>query len=150
MATDAMAGPYSDRAVAADQFIIPNREVLLTRLPLHRPELKAVKDALDTGDVEADSHAFIAHFRTREMASCLLTDWDATPRDPEFRDSIAEDFFAGVCHDGYNVYEIAETGIDWHECPLACLTRFPIFPPGHGWKSEQLVLSMPIGRVITR
>lgn len=112
---------------AAEEFVIPSRRAFLEALDLEQPELAAVKAALDAGNVEAATAAFAAHFRQREYDSPLLRDWGQTPRDPSYRSQTADDCLGGILPDGYNVYEVPETGIDWYDCPLFCLPRFPVF-----------------------
>lgn len=112
----------------AEEFVIPDRESFLRTLDLERPELADVKAALGRGDVEEAGRAFAQHFRTRDRSSPLLTDWDSVPRDPDFVDPIAEDCLRGRLYDGYNYYDVPTDGIDWYDCPLFCLPRFPVFP----------------------
>ena len=113
---------------SAEEFVIPDREGFLRTLALERPALADVKVALDRGDVAGAGGAFAQHFRTRDLSSPLLTDWDSVPRAPSFTDPIAEDCLNGRLYDGYNYYDIPAEGIDWFDCPLFCLPRFPIFP----------------------
>ena len=113
---------------AAEGFIIADRRALLSALDLSRPGLAGVKAALEAGDVAKASRTFMRYYREREIASPLL---DALKRDTsDIQDSIerAEGYLQGHLDDGYNVYDVPESGVDWHECPLSCLTRFPIFP----------------------
>ncbi|MBI2441660.1 MAG: alginate lyase family protein [Lentisphaerae bacterium] len=119
----------SDHSPATKSFIIPDRTALLQELDLTRPALAPVKDALDHGDVAAAENAFIAHLRTRPLHSHGWSyDWNTLPRDSAFRSSLAEECLKGRLSDGYNTYDVPASGIDWYECPLACLTRFGIFP----------------------
>ncbi|MBI3987891.1 MAG: alginate lyase family protein, partial [Lentisphaerae bacterium] len=115
--------------VKAEDFIIPDRGTFLETLDFSRPGLGPVREALDRGDIEAAGRAFMRHFRARDMTSPLLVDWSRIPRDPSRVTKATEGILDGHLQDGYNVYEVPPTGIDWHEAPLACLTRFGIFPP---------------------
>ncbi|MBI2190933.1 MAG: alginate lyase family protein [Planctomycetes bacterium] len=88
-----------------------------------------MKQALDRGDVAAASREFVRHFRGKEIVSAVLQDWPKIPRNPGHRDELtqhAERALEGHLHDGYTVYDVPSTGVDWHEAPLSCLTRFPI------------------------
>lgn len=122
------AVPSAPPRPTAEAFVIPDRAEFLRSLDLSRPELRPVREALDRGDVDAAGRAYIAHFRTRDMKSPLLTDWPATPRKADFHNAIADDCLRGRIADGYNVYDAPAGGIDWYDCPLFCLPRFPIFP----------------------
>ncbi|MCX5659797.1 MAG: alginate lyase family protein [Planctomycetota bacterium] len=119
--------PAPPRPVVSD-FVIPTRAEFLRTLDLTAPALQSTRDALNRGDVDAAGRAFIAHFRRRPMESPLLPDWSATPRDPARKNKIADDCLRGKLWDGYNVYDIPASGIDWYDCPLFCLPRFPVFP----------------------
>ncbi len=123
------ATPRSCGDVKAEDFIFPDREAFLRQLKLESPKLAAVKAALDKGDVEAAGKAYIAYFRARDISSTMLTDWSAVARDPRYNTSRADSLLAGHLWDGYSVYEVPESGIDWQNAPLTCLTRFPIFSP---------------------
>ncbi|MDP6355949.1 MAG: heparinase II/III family protein, partial [Planctomycetota bacterium] len=112
----------------AEAFVIPGRETFLKALDLDLPELADVKAALETGDVAEAGSAYVRHFRTCDLSSTLLTDWDSLPQDPSYENPIAEDCLRGRLYDGYNYYDIPQEGIDWYDCPLFCLPRFPIFP----------------------
>lgn len=112
---------------APDGFLVPTGEPFLRKLDLTRPELAPVKQALDRGDVPAAEAAFIAYFRHKPLSSPLLTNWDARTRDPAYRNGAAQSILAGHIDDGYSVYDVPSTGIDWVGCPLSCLTRFPFF-----------------------
>lgn len=113
---------------ALSEFHIPDRVAFLRTLDLKSPALRPVAEALARNDVDAAGKAFIAHFRRRPMLSPVLPDWSATPRQPGRRNKVADDCLNGKLWDGYNVYEIPPTGIDWQDCPLFCLPRFPVFP----------------------
>lgn len=104
-----------------------SREAFLNGLDLDRPELAAVKAALQEGDADAAAAAYVAHFRAKEVSSSLLTDWATIERKPKCNTSSADDLLAGHLWDGYSVYEVPSTGLDWHGSPLSCVTRFPIF-----------------------
>ncbi len=105
----------------AEEFIVPTREDFLRGLNLEKPELAAVKAALDNGDVEAAGEAYIAHFRAMSISSPLVTDWDAIERDPEYSRKSAERIVGGHWFDGYKVYDVPAAGADWHDGPLVCL-----------------------------
>jgi len=113
----------------ADDFILADRAALLHGLKLEQPELAAVKAALDKGDVEAAGKAYIAYFRTREIEPPRAPNWSLLERNPQYNTSGADAYLAGHLQDGYSVYEVPETGIDWDKAPLSCLTRFPIMSP---------------------
>lgn len=106
-------------------FLVP-REDFLRRLDLTRPELAAVKQALEANDLPRAERAFIAHWRTRPLQSPFLTDWEAIARKADYRNGTAEAALAGHFNDGYSVYDAPPTGIDWHGCPLSCVTRMPL------------------------
>ncbi len=110
----------------AEDFILPTREEFLRKLKLEKPELAAVKAALDKGDVEAAGKAYIAYFRTKEISGPMLTDWSVIRRNPDYNTSRADSFLAGHLMDDYYSYDVPKTGIDWYDCPLLCITRFPI------------------------
>ena len=116
----------SGATISAEEFVLPDREAFLRGLDLTRPELTAVNAALERGDVEAAGRACAAHFRARPFASPLLTDWSALTRNPDFEASRADGLLAGHMWDGYSVYEVPATGLDWHASPLSCVTRFPV------------------------
>ncbi len=115
--------------VKAEQFIVPTREDFLRALKLDTPELAAVKAALDRGDIEAAGKAYIAYFRAREIHPPVAPNWSAMKRNPDYNTSRAASCLAGHLWDGYSVYEVPETGIDWQKAPLSCLTRFPVMSP---------------------
>jgi hypothetical protein len=106
-------------------FLVP-REQFLRQLDLARPELAAVKQALDANDVAGAERAFIAYWRTRPLQSPFLTDWDAITRNPAYKNSRSEAALAGHFNDGYSVYDAPPTGLDWHDSPLSCVTRMPL------------------------
>jgi hypothetical protein len=108
-------------------FVIPDRSSFLQALDLSDPALAAVKVQLERGDTDAAETAFMGHFRSVPLSSPLLPDWTQIPRDPEYRNSVADDCLAGRLVDGYNVYDVPDTGVDWHRAPLFCMPRFPIF-----------------------
>jgi len=112
-----------------DKAILVSREAFLRDLRLDKPELAAVKAALDKGTLDAAGRAYITHFRTKPIKSCLWTDWSKIKRNPRYRNKWVEGLFAGHFWDGYNVYDAPPSGIDWRNCPLVCITRFPIFGP---------------------
>ena len=114
---------------AADAFVIPDRKAFLETLDLSLPALARVKAALDAGDVDGAGRAFARHFRTRPIETPLLPNWDVIPRDATYADPVAEDCLRGRIYDGYNHYDVPAAGIDWHDCPLFCLPRFPIVAP---------------------
>ncbi|HJN15773.1 MAG TPA: alginate lyase family protein, partial [Armatimonadota bacterium] len=99
----------------------------LRLLKLDQPDLAGVKAALDAGDVDAASAAYAAHFRAKALTSPLLPDWANRTRDPNYDTSSADALLAGHLRDGYSVYDLPPEGLDWHDSPLSCVTRFPIF-----------------------
>jgi len=105
----------------AKDFIVPTREAFLRELKLERPELIAVKKALDARDVDAALQAFVKYFRQRKLRSPLLRDWNAIKPDPSYRNGGSENFLKGFIRGGYNVYHVPETGIDWLKAPLVVL-----------------------------
>jgi len=126
----------ADSAVAADapapqrdakgDFIVPSRAAFLNLLDWRKPGLASVKAALDAGEVEAASAAYAAHFRAKEIRSPLFQDWEAIERAPGYNTSAADRLLAGHFRDGYSVYDVPPTGLDWRNSPLSCVTRFPI------------------------
>ncbi len=112
-----------------DKAILVSREAFLRDLRLDEPQLAAVKAALDKGDLDAAGRAYIAWFRLKPMTCRLWTDWSKIKRNPRYRHARVEGLFKGHYWDGYNVYDAPASGVDWRECPLVCITRFPIFGP---------------------
>ena len=110
----------------AEDFIVPTREAFLRCLDLTDPGFAAVKEALDEGDVEKATAAYIAHFRAKPIDSPLIHDWAGTSRNSKYNTARADGLLEGHFWDGYSVYEVPETGLDWHGSPLSCVTRFPI------------------------
>lgn len=106
-------------------FIVPRAD-FIRRLDLTKPELGAVKTALDAGDVTGAEKAYVTYFRTRRFDTPLLTDWSAVAQTPNWRRDTADRTLAGHLDDGYSVYDVPPTGLDWHNSPLSCITRFPI------------------------
>jgi hypothetical protein len=113
---------------ALSEFAVADDTDFLRALAPGASVTAAVQQALAADDLPAAKLAFIVDFRRRTIDSPLLTQWEQIPRDPAFRDATADDCLAGRLHDGYNVYDIPESGVDWYECPLFCLPRFPVFP----------------------
>ena len=84
----------------------------------------------------------------KDMASELYVDWDRRRRDPDYNPSrddgllprpvlmldIQENYtvanadalLAGHVWDGYNTCDVAQTGIDWRQGTLPCITRFSV------------------------
>ena len=123
-----------DRPVAAEpprpraeEFVIPDRAAFLRALDLSKPELGLVKERLDAGDVEAAGVGFAAHFRAKPIDTPLLPEWLPAGSDRARVIQNAEESLGGRLNDGYNVYDIPPEGIDWVDCPLFCLPRFPFF-----------------------
>ena len=110
-----------------DKAILMSREAFLRDLRVDQPELAALKAALDKADLHAAGKAYVAYFRTKPMTSRLWTDWAAIKRNPKYNARRVDQLFAGHFWDGYNVHDVPPTGIDWRNCPLVCITRFPIF-----------------------
>lgn len=106
-------------------FLVP-REEFLHRLDLTRPELAAVREALDAGERDRAEREFIAYWRSRPLHSPLLTDWESLKRDPDYKHATSEAALAGHLSDGYSVYDAPPTGLDWYGCPLSCVTRMPL------------------------
>lgn len=111
---------------APDWFVVADRETFLRRLDLDRPELTAVRAALDAGDVGAAGAAWIEYFRAMPIDAALLTDWATRPRQAEYNTARADDLLAGHFWDGYSVWEVPDSGFDWYGSPLSCCTRFPV------------------------
>ena len=112
--------PLGDKAILVD------RATFLRDLRIERPELAAAKAALDRGDLDAAGKAYAAHFRTKPVTSRLWTDWSKVKRNPSYSTRRVDGLLAGRFWDGYNVHDVPATGIDWRNCPLVCITRFPI------------------------
>ncbi|MBT3379244.1 MAG: alginate lyase family protein [Lentisphaerae bacterium] len=91
------------------------------------PALARVREAVAGGGASA-GRVYITHFRGRSFAAGALTDWAEKPRNPAYNTSSADACLAGHMSDGYSVYDVPETGVDWVNAPLTCLTRFPVFP----------------------
>ena len=108
-------------------FLVPSREAFLRLLDLDKAELAPVRAALNENDVDAASATYATYFRAKPMSSPLLTDWSRTKRNPRYNRNHADDLLAGHFRDGYSVYEVPATGLDWHGSPLSCVTRFPVF-----------------------
>ncbi|MBI3919975.1 MAG: alginate lyase family protein [Armatimonadetes bacterium] len=87
-----------------------------------------MRAALEKGDVKTAEKAYITYFRTKTISSPLLTDWATLRRNPKADTATADQYLAGHLHDGYSVYEVPPTGLDWRNAPLSCVTRFPILP----------------------
>jgi len=109
-----------------DGFIVGDDGAFLSLLDLSRPELAEVKEALQQGDVARARTAYIAHFRARRFDPALITDWESRARNAGHSTSGADNILAGHMWDGYSVYEVPETGLDWQDSPLSCVTRFPV------------------------
>jgi hypothetical protein len=92
------------------------------------PEPATGRAALPRNDTAAARKAYVARFRKRSFDGSPLTNWSAIPRNPKHNTSRADACLAGHMFDVYSVYDVPETGIDWVNAPLTCLTRFPIFP----------------------
>jgi hypothetical protein len=107
------------------RFVVP-RDRLLHKLDLQRPELAAVKQALEANDRRRAEREFIAYWRKRPLRSFFLTDWDSAKRDPAHKPSVADAALGGHFDDGYSVYDAPPAGLDWYGCPLSCVTRFPL------------------------
>ena len=105
----------------AEDFIVPTREAFLRELKLGRPELSAVRAALDAGETDAAARAFVGYFRQKRLASPLLRDWDGIRPDPKYKNSRSESYLSGFMRGGYNVYHVPKSGIDWHNAPLVVL-----------------------------
>ncbi|MDK1031371.1 MAG: alginate lyase family protein, partial [Planctomycetia bacterium] len=110
----------------AKDFTFRDRKAFLMGLKLARPGLAGVKAALARGDVDAAGKKYIAYFRSKKIAISLPGSMSGK-RNARYNTSKADSYLAGHLDDGYNSYEVPKTGIDWHNGPLSCLTRFPIF-----------------------
>lgn len=110
---------------ATRDFIVP-RASFVRLLDLDKPELAAVKAALDKDDVAGAETAYVAYFRARTLETPLLTNWSAVAQVPNWRRDYADRTLAGHIDDGYSVYDVPPTGLDWHNSPLSCVTRFPV------------------------
>jgi hypothetical protein len=117
--------PHANDTVPADAFIVPDIATLLGDV---QQDLQSIHNALGDGDSDSAALDFTAHFRERDLASPLLTDWSTVPRNAGHDTSLADGYLAGHLDDGYNDYEVPDSGIDWDANPLSCITRFPIFP----------------------
>ncbi len=123
--TSAMAG--GPPKVKAEEFIVPTREDFLRKLKLEQPELAAVKAALDKGDIEAAGKAYVAHFRTTDIAFALFEPWETMTPKPEYDTKFADNCLAGHLAVWLNSYDVPETGINWYEGSLSSLTNVPFF-----------------------
>jgi Heparinase II/III-like protein/Heparinase II/III N-terminus len=108
-------------------FVVP-RDQFLLKLDLQKPELSAVKQALEANDRPKAEREFIAFWRQRPLQSFFLTDWDTARRDQGYKTEAADAELAGRFNDGYSVYDAPPGGLDWYGCPLSCVTRFPLLP----------------------
>ena len=123
-----MAGSSEARGDDAEWSPLSDREAFLRLLDLERPELAAVKEALDAGNVEAAGAAYVEHFRTLEIDPVLVPDWRGRRRNPDADTSRADGLLAGDFWDGYSVWQVPDTGFNWLHSPLSCCTRFPVLP----------------------
>ncbi|MBI2190747.1 MAG: heparinase II/III family protein [Planctomycetes bacterium] len=117
----------------AAEWLVPDPSAFLRRLDLGRKEFEPVKQALDRDDLASARAATLAWFRTREISSTILRhfpplelDWPPPPPDPRCDTTQADRILAGHLTDGYTVHDVPPAGLDWFECPLSCLTRFPV------------------------
>lgn len=105
----------------AEVFIVPTMGDLMRELDLEKPELAAVKSALDRGDDEAAGEEYVRYFRAKEMPkSPALEDWDTLTPDPAASTEDADSFMAGHIVDGYDA---PDGKIDWYNAPALSLTR---------------------------
>ena len=112
----------------ADRFALPNRQAFLSELDFGRPDLGAVRTALEKQDADAAGRAYVAYFRQCPFDSPLLVDWTAKRPDPGADTSRADALIAGHLFDGYASCT-APDGITWGASPLGCATRFPMLAP---------------------
>ena len=112
-------------ATAQDEFIVGHDGAFLSLLDLSRPELAKVRKALQEGDVARARAAYIAHFRTRRFDS-PSSPTGRTARGTRAQHIGADGILAGHMWDGYSIYEVPDTGLDWYGSPLSCVTRFPV------------------------
>jgi hypothetical protein len=111
-----------------DALITCSPTAFLSDLKPDRPSLSLIRKTAAEGDTESALRLLGRRFRTLGIATPLLRDWQNMPRDASYSTARADAILAGHFIDGYNVYEVPETGLDWKTAPLTCLTRFPIFP----------------------
>ncbi|MDA0744953.1 MAG: heparinase II/III family protein [bacterium] len=123
--------PAPSDTIPTEAFLIPDISTLLQDLKHDRPQLTSVHAALKTGNTDTAAQTYIAHFRTREFTSSLFTNWSSINRDPNHITTRADGYLSGHLDDGYNTYDVPQTGIDWDGNPLSCITRFPIFSALH-------------------
>lgn len=109
-------------------FIVP-RESFMHQLDLTRPELSAVKQALDAGDLSRAEQEFITWWRQRPLESPFLPAWGTIARNPDIQTTSADEALDGHLFDGYSHYDVPETGIDWYGCGLPLLTYFKLLGP---------------------
>ena len=89
----------------SDEDIVVSLADFIRDLRIDRPELGAVKAALERGDIDAAGRAYTAWLRTKDMTSDLFVDWDTTaqasvaqlrtmneryPADPHLLELVAE------------------------------------------------------------
>jgi len=123
-----MAGSGEVGGDDAEWSPLSDREAFLRLLDLERPELAAVREALDAGDIQAAGAAYVEHFRTLDIDPVLVPDWRKRTRNPNADTSRADGLLAGDFWDGYSVWQVPDTGFNWHHSPLSCCTRFPVLP----------------------
>jgi hypothetical protein len=117
--------PKTNDTIAAEAFIVQDVPTLLQGV---RMDLRSVHESRSAKEEVAAAAAFIAHFRSQELSSPLLTDWSTVAKDNQHITTRADSYLAGRLDDGYNDYEVPASGIDWDANPLSCMTRFPILP----------------------
>ena len=122
-----MSSPQAATDADGASFIVPTVAELLARLDLATPGLTEIKARLDAGRIDDAATAYIQHFRNRAVDSSLFVDWSTRSRSPGYDTSRADQLLEGHLWDGYSVYDAPATGLDWHDSPLSCVTRFPIF-----------------------
>lgn len=92
------------------------------------PDLAPARAAVERDDLDAAIAAYIEYFRTRSLSHPLMMQWEGLEREPQSSTDRADETLAGFLRDGYNVHQVPEEGLDWHNSPLVCLTRFPYLP----------------------
>jgi hypothetical protein len=122
-----------ERPIRAEDFITPDADAFLHALKLDKPELARVCQALANGKGNDAICAYIAHFRSKDLASPVLHNnplfWNITgePRNPKFNHGRSDQYLAGHFQDGYCKHDGTGKSVDWRNTPLGCLTRFPMF-----------------------
>ncbi len=116
----------NDADVAAlEALVLVSPEDFLRDLRDDTPELAPARAAVANGDFDGAIAAYIEHFRAKTITHPLMVDWAAIEPNAGHNMGRADETLSGFIRDGYNVHQVPAEGLDWHECPLVCLTRFP-------------------------